>query len=153
MPVTAIRPHQLFERFKSIGDARLVQSAIPAHHGPGGLHTLEARVLIAALRIVEATRVFEFGTFLGATTLNLAANPPDDGTVFTLDPGEAAITAEGEDRQLAAVHLHARMDFEGSALARKIKPLVGNSRTFDFAPWRGSINLVFYAKFASSEAG
>src|SRR5215831_19609127 len=30
-------------------------------------------------------RLFEFGTFRGRTTLNLAANSPDGATVFTLD--------------------------------------------------------------------
>jgi predicted O-methyltransferase YrrM len=46
---------------------------------------LETFTLFTAARIVAARRVFEIGTFFGATTLNLALNIPDDGKIFTLD--------------------------------------------------------------------
>lgn len=41
--------------------------------------------------MVNAKRVFEFGTFCGSNTYNVALNLPEDGEVFTLDLEPACI--------------------------------------------------------------
>jgi len=109
---------------------------------------LETSLIIAASWIVEAKQVFEIGTFLGSTTLNLALNIPDDGTVFTLDleedyAGEAK--QDVADAPLTKIHLASKssLDFVGSPVDDKIKTLAGNSTTFDFSRWNGSVELVF----------
>jgi len=107
---------------------------------------LETALLIAAAQAVSAKRIFEFGTFLGTTTFNLALNIPADGRVFTLDLDEVSaeeLSQHPSDAPLTKAHLAARPDFEGSSVAERITQLQGNSIAFDFSPWAGSIDLVF----------
>src|ERR1019366_10711613 len=80
-----IRPYQIFAIVDSPPAERIVSMQIPPRRAVGSLTLLETCVLLSASRIVKATRIFEFGTFLGSTTLNLASNIPPDGRVWTLD--------------------------------------------------------------------
>jgi hypothetical protein len=92
-------------------------------------------------------RIFEFGTFLGSTTLNLALSIPHDGRVFTLDLDEsslASIQQDPADAPLSQTHIKTRsLDFENSEVHHKVQTLIGNSVTFDCADWKDSIDLVF----------
>ena len=121
---------------------------LPRRRGSGGTSLLETMLIIAATRIVDARRVFEIGTFLGSNTLNMALNLPDDGKVFTLDLD--AHHAKGleqlpEDAPLTKLHLQSesQLDFANTTVARKINMLIGNSTTFDFSPWKRSIDFSF----------
>jgi predicted O-methyltransferase YrrM len=107
---------------------------------------LETALLIAAAHAVRARRVFEFGTFLGSTTLNLALNIPEDGRVFTLDldaDSAASLNQHPADAPLTTTHFASRMDFEGSIVGGQVSQLRGNSVSFDSSHWNGSIDLVF----------
>jgi hypothetical protein len=45
---------------------------------------------------------------------------------------------------LTSIHFATRtLDFMGSRVANKVKILTGNSVTFDFSPWKDSIDIVF----------
>jgi len=117
---------------------------IPARGGAGGTTLLETLLLITACRLVEARSVFEFGTFLGTNTFNLAMNTPEDGRVFTLDIGAQDIEEDPADAPLTRIHRSAgTMDFTGSNVAHKIERLAGDSRTFDFSRWTHSVDLLF----------
>ena len=109
---------------------------------------METFVIAAALRIVDARSVFEFGTYFGSTTLNLALNIPEEGRVFTLDLDEceaAAVKQHPADVQFTRTHLASKkaLDFLGNPVESKIKMLSGDSTEFDFSPWEGSIDLCF----------
>jgi predicted O-methyltransferase YrrM len=91
--------------------------------------------------------VFEFGTFCGVTTYNLAKHTPDDCTICTLDLPRSAISTAafpffgGEER-------YAEKDrsgdaFQGTDEAGKIVQYFGDSAVFDFSPWRGVVDLTF----------
>jgi predicted O-methyltransferase YrrM len=107
------------------------------------------RELVAICRLTRALaphRVFELGTFDGRTTLNLAANAPD-ARVFTLDLprsglGSTAGTIEASERQYADKEASGTR-FAGSAEAARITQLYGDSATFDYAPYEGTMDLVF----------
>ena len=143
-----IRPYEFFAVLEAEPPERVVQAAIPYHRGAGGVTLLEMFLIIAAARIVEAKQVFEFGTYLGSTTLNLALNVPDDGLVLTLDLDEhhaAAAKQDVADAPLTETHLASKpsLDFAGSPAANKIRMLTGNSTSFDFSPWADAVDLVF----------
>jgi hypothetical protein len=142
-----IRPYKVFGLVEASPADRIVQLQLPPRRGTGGLTLLETSVLIAAVHAIHALRVFEFGTFIGSTTLNLALNVPDDGEVFTLDLDEASLAElnqHPEDAILTHTHFASRtLDFMGSRVERKVKQVLGNSITFDFAPWHNSIDLAF----------
>lgn len=145
-PLHYIRPYKLFALVEQAPNERIARFQIPARRGSGGISMLETALLIASANAVHAKRVFEIGTFMGSTTLNLALNIPEDGQVYTLDlDSEAAggLEQHPADAPLTETHLASRMDFAGSGVEGKISELRGNSVNFDFSPWHGSIDLVF----------
>jgi hypothetical protein len=145
MAITKIRPYQLFALDGRAPNDRDVNVQLPCRRGFGNLTLLETFVLIAAVKAVGARRVFEFGTFLGATTLNLASNVARDGEVLTLDLGSegGAAFQDPADVEISRTHFAApAMDYVGSAVEAKITQLYGDSTKFDFSPWRGTADLV-----------
>ena len=116
--------------------------------GEGGNVTLLELMVISSLaRGARPPVAFEIGTFDGRTTLNLAANLPADGHVFTLDlprsdlretkfdlaPGESAFVAKDASG----------LKFTGTDLAPRITQLYGDSATFNFRSYAGRMGLVF----------
>jgi hypothetical protein len=144
-----IRPYKLFTLIDAPPSERAISVTLPSRRGVGGTSILETALIIAAMRIVGARRVFEIGTFLGSNTLNMAINLPDDAEIFTLDLDEklAAVTQQlPEDAPLTKLHLAAQssLDFSGDPkLARKVSSLIGNSTMFDFSAWKRSIDFMF----------
>lgn len=78
-------------------------------------------------------RAFEIGTFDGRTTLNLAANMPPGGRVFTLD-----LPPDARPNQPPAGKF-----FHGSKYEERIVQLFGDSVTYDFSPYDNGIDFVF----------
>lgn len=143
-----IRPYKIFTLLEAPASERIVNVTLPNRRGTGGTSLLETMLIIAATRIVDARRVFEIGTFLGANTLNMALNLPADAKVFTLDLDEqhaANLKQLPEDAPLTKLHLASQssLDFTGTSVAGKINTLIGNSTTFDFSAWKNSIDFSF----------
>lgn len=143
-----IRPYRVFTLIEGQPLDRVARIPIPSRRGVGAVSLLETFVMIAAIRIVAARRVFEFGTFLGSTTLNLALNTPEEAQIFTLDLGEdhtSSARQHPDDVELTQIHLAAQkgLDFLGTSVCGKITTLSGDSTMFDFSPWKDSIDFVF----------
>jgi hypothetical protein len=140
-----IRPYQIFGLVDLPGNARGAEIQIPSRRGSESLTLLETFILIAAMKVAQARTVFEFGTFLGATTLNLASNLPDDGRVFTLDLEDSAEIAQHDvDARITQTRrLQPSLDFVGAPAQSKITELKGDSTRFDFSPWADRIDLSF----------
>jgi predicted O-methyltransferase YrrM len=112
----------------------------------GNVTELELILLARIARGVQARSVFEFGTFDGRTTLNLAANSVGDATVYTLDlPASLLAQARGLDNEetkfVEKPVSGAR--FLDTPFASRITQLYGNSANHDFTPYYDSIDLVF----------
>lgn len=101
----------------------------------------EQYVLGALARLRPPQRAFEIGTYDGASTLLLARNAPK-AEIFTLDlpPSDAASATLTEEASNAAEGVGSR--FRSTPEATRIIQLLGDSRTFDFSPWYGSVDLV-----------
>jgi predicted O-methyltransferase YrrM len=103
-------------------------------------------VLCALAQLLACRSIFEIGTFRGDTSWLLAHNLPH-ARIFTLDlPGpEAAQNVRLEitdvDEYLHTWERGAR--FRDTPEALRITPLVGDSATFDFSPYRGAMDLVY----------
>lgn len=107
---------------------------------------LECAALAALANLVSATQIFEFGTYKGVSTTQLALNVGENGRIFTLDlpedhpayslpiprPEERKIAAEGQKGILIPRDLRDRVTF-----------LQSDSATFDEEPYLGSMDLVF----------
>jgi predicted O-methyltransferase YrrM len=106
---------------------------------------LRERCILAAIVAAAAPRnLFEFGTYLGGSTLLLAMNAPIDATVHTLE------LANGERRDyyrrlgLAdGWDFEAGATFKASALANRVRQHFGDSATFDFSPYAAAMDLIY----------
>jgi predicted O-methyltransferase YrrM len=108
------------------------------------------RELLTIARLVVATNaksLFEFGTFDGRTTLNLAMNAGADANVWTLDLPASA--AESTSAPLHPHETHYAMKeasgvrYRGTVAESRITQLYGDSGTFDFTAYAKSIDLAF----------
>lgn len=104
------------------------------------------RLVVAAICArVECRTFFEFGTYLGRTALTVARTNPET-TIYTLDlPSlEAAETVELEltDAYLFTDWNRGR-DYQGTPEQERIHALFGDSATFDFSPYHGTVDVVY----------
>jgi predicted O-methyltransferase YrrM len=103
-------------------------------------------LLCALAQLLDCRRVFEFGTFRGDTSWLLAHNLPL-ARIFTLDlPGpESAARVQLEitdvDEYFHTWERGAR--FRDAPEGQRITPLLGDSATFDFSPYRDAMDLVY----------
>jgi len=107
---------------------------------------MECAALAGLSHLVGAKRVFEFGTYKGVSTTQLALNVAPGGMVFTLDlpedhPAYSLPIPKAEERQIAA---------EGGKgiliprdLLDRVTFLTSDSATFDETPYVGTMDLVF----------
>ncbi len=110
----------------------------------GNVWVNELVILSGLCHLLKPKQIFEIGTFNGRTTVNLAANSPDDAIVHTLDiphdhPAFALVS--GEERfQLKA---NAGALYRNSPYASKVRQLWSDSAEFDPTPLAGQIDLAF----------
>lgn len=123
----------------------LVVRAISATDG--NVSERELVIIDGIVRAVQPRRIFEFGTFDGRTTLNLAANAPAGARVFTLDLPQTASTTTAaplDPSELAYVEKsESGLRYRGTDFESSIVQLYGDSGTFDFSSWYGTVDLVF----------
>ena len=60
----------------------------------GGLTLLEHTLLISIIKLVKPDFLFEFGTYLGATSVVMAANSSENARVYTLDIPQSGIDSQ-----------------------------------------------------------
>ena len=111
----------------------------------GNLTMDELAVTALICRWLKPSSVFEFGTFNGRTTLNLAANAPVDARIYTLDLPEAGETEFDVEKGDTDLHLEERSGnyFRDTAFSGKIEQLWSDSARFDETSLRGQVDLVF----------
>ena len=112
----------------------------------GNPTAIELFCLGAVTRASGARRIFEIGTFDGATTLQLALNSPPDAVIHTLD-----LPADAVDRTrnplLAQERGYALKPASGARLVgtpvrAKIRQLYGDSAAFSAEPFAAQMDLV-----------
>lgn len=111
----------------------------------GGTTLYESYLLACIVQSLRPQILFEFGTFEGRTTLQLALNSPPDAVVYTLDlPNNYVSTRfalsfpeEGRERNLPVGGF-----FQSYAEAGKIRQLLADSATADYKGLRGSVDFI-----------
>lgn len=93
------------------------------------------------IRSLNARRIFEIGTFDGETTRYMAEIAGPETQVFTLDlpPSEFDRTQQPGGVSGSGVGIK----FRGTPVEQQITQLLGNSQTFDFSPYKATMDLVF----------
>jgi predicted O-methyltransferase YrrM len=121
---------------------------IHAFESADGNVTLEELVvLVTAVAQRKPERLFEFGTFDGRSTLNLAANAGPEAEVWTLDLPQTQLA----DARFAIDSRETRYILKSASGSRfantpeaiKITQLHGDSATFDYDPYLGKMDFVF----------
>lgn len=91
---------------------------------------MEVYCLMGAVMLRDARTIFEIGTYDGATTASLATAAPD-ASIYTLDLHEGSELPAGE----------VGVEYRRAGVENVIQ-LWGDSRTFDFSPWYGAVDVV-----------
>jgi hypothetical protein len=121
------------------------------HWGNMSIESVGKMALMTAY--LKPRKVFEFGTYNGMTTLQIALNTPDDTEIYTLDlpsktGGETRHRLSTLDR-LVADEFRARFKttigsyFQGTPSEKKITQILCDSATFNFEPYYKQIDLIF----------
>lgn len=108
----------------------------------------EAAALAALIKLSNAKSVFEFGTYKGVSTTQLALNLPDDGVVYTLDLPEDHPVYISYSKLASADGMRIVVPEDQ---AHKVKYLKADSAEFDTTPYRGTMDLVFVDGYHSYE--
>jgi len=108
---------------------------------------VELFVIAELLQAQQPAACFEFGTFHGRTTLNMAANTPEQTVIYTLDLPRAqmnrtAFKPDPFQRRMADKAMSGTR-YRGTGWEHKIQQLYGDSATFDYAPYQGKMDFVF----------
>jgi predicted O-methyltransferase YrrM len=115
-------------------------------HVKGPITRQSSLVLCALGALLECKTIFEFGTFRGDTTWLLAHNL-QRALVYTLDlcGPDAIHSAQLELTDGAEYFLEwdRGVRFRDTPEATRISCLVGDSATFDFSPYRGTMDLIY----------
>jgi len=107
---------------------------------------VEAAALTALIHKINAKRIFEFGTYKGVSTTQLALNLPQDGMVLSLDlpedhPAYSLAIPKVAEQQIAAEK--GKGVLIPRDLGGKVTFLRADSAKFDTTPHRESMDLIF----------
>lgn len=110
----------------------------------GSVWKEEAEIIAKLVKYIAPKKAFEFGTFLGETSNNIAANLPEDGYLFTFD----LLPHTLPDQELLPADKHYALDKETGAsimeeYAHKIIQVHCDLSTHDFTGHYGSVQLCF----------
>jgi hypothetical protein len=128
-------------------DAQLNLTLLEPLEKAGNVTLLEMLIISSLARRSDPPIAFEIGTFDGRTTLNIAANLPASGKVYTLDLpssflGRTKFKLAPDEGGFAEKEMSGTR-FRETHYAHQIEQLYGDSATFDFSPYHGQSGLVF----------
>ncbi len=107
----------------------------------------DSRTLLLLCRLVASgyAPVFEFGTFRGRTTYNMALNlSRDSDEVVSLDGGAVDDSEANIESRAYPAHTPGELILSAPTTIRKrVKLISANSTQFDFSPYQRQFRLVF----------
>lgn len=115
----------------------------------GNLSYTEVMTICLLVQELKPKTIFEFGTFNGVTTLQMAMNSAENCRIHTLNLPPSGIDtamALGEysrDKLLHPAFAGTTTVFDAQPEAAKIEQLWGDSATFDFTKFEKKVDLVF----------
>ncbi len=150
-PVKRVLPEDFDPIFKAgpLGPTTETEiRTVGAYRVYGGISDFETWIICNLAR--NAKQIFEFGTATGKTTYLLAANAPQATvTTITLAPDaletyqEAAGDNLTDSRAAKDVSRFDSFYYQGNKEEERIVQLFGDSKEFDPAPYKGTMDLIF----------
>jgi predicted O-methyltransferase YrrM len=102
---------------------------------------MEVYCLLGIIAVRGSRRIFEFGTYDGATTAHVSSSAPDV-EIWTLDFPEDQGFLRAQAEQLGVTPSRTGYRYRGLPSADRVRQLYGDSTHYDFSPWAGTIDLV-----------
>jgi len=106
----------------------------------------ELAILTTIVRSMSPRTIFEFGTYDGNTTLQLALNAPSDAIVYTIDlpanDQKTRLRIDPGDRSLLRTVTPGER-FIGSSVERKIQQILADSAIYDYSPLKRKVEFIF----------
>jgi len=133
-----LRPHKVFNLLGE--ENRMARISLPFQHSVTSM--LERAILVSLLKIISPRAIFEFGTYLGETTIMFAEN--SDARILTLDLGAAfgSELLDGYEQKNLGQSLRQKKLFDSSTHRERIVELFGDSTQFDFSPYRDAMDFI-----------
>jgi predicted O-methyltransferase YrrM len=108
----------------------------------GGVSFREAQVLAGSIRVLQPRMLFEFGTFHGATTVQLAVNAPADAAIHTIDLASDD-PLRGNTQTVDISPVQVGQCFRGSPWEGRIHQHYGDTTKFDFSQFEAKCDWIF----------
>ena len=84
--VIELRPKAVFQKVEQAFPEQDIEFLVKIPSSQiGGLHLLESSILVSLIKLVNPLNIFEFGTYMGASTVLMAKNSSKETKVTTLD--------------------------------------------------------------------
>lgn len=146
LKIQHIRPYQVLgieDGFKED-----INFFMPQTQAIGSTSVIESILLIKLMRIVDASYIFEFGTYKGLTTRLLLENLPikkiSTERIFTLDLDNLeGKSFQGTDIDLAAEVLNYKRKYEASKNKNLVKQIYQDCLTLDENLYLNKFQLIF----------
>ncbi|MFA5059065.1 MAG: class I SAM-dependent methyltransferase [Candidatus Omnitrophota bacterium] len=131
--------------FPGINDSSLQLPASQVLSGDSMVLSLAGQLTLAAVcRRLSPNKIFEMGTYRGTSTLIMAMNISAQAKIFTLDIAPEARATHQHGTGVGGFSDYMAGDFFlKTPFAPKITQLFGDSRTFNFSSYYGTVDLVF----------
>lgn len=121
-----------------------LRKCFPQHGNMTGEEIINLCLLV---RWTKPRGIFEFGTFDGTTTLQMAVNAPDDCRVFTLNlppnHSDTVLPSSEQDKRVHPNVAGSGQAFQDEPEKTRIVELFGDSAIFDFTPYHERSDFVF----------
>ena len=146
LQIEHIRPYQVLrieDRFEEE-----IKFFMPQAQGAGSTSTIESILLIKLMRIVDASYIFEFGTYKGLTTRLLLENIPEKNItterIFTLDLDDLeGVNFQGTDINLANEVLNYKRKYTTSKNKHLVKQILQDCLTFNENKYLNKFQFIF----------
>jgi predicted O-methyltransferase YrrM len=124
---------------------------VETDHVDGNVSEREIGIISKIVAYQKPKSIFEFGTFDGRTTINMAINSPLDTRIYTLDlpasqkdSTKYPLTTHGQYSDLTYVNKpESGSRYKGREGSEKIIQLYGDSALFDYSTYKGGMDLIF----------
>jgi predicted O-methyltransferase YrrM len=110
----------------------------------------EVIAMCSLVKVRQPKTIFEIGTFHGYATAHFALNTPPGTNIYTLDlPPQIELAKLSEKPGFWRTDMEAVMQrqwfdhIRNLGLERRVTYLLGDSKTFDYSPYAGKMDLVF----------
>lgn len=130
--IDIIKFHDFLKKYNIKTNKTSIELPIIQSNTTGSVRPLEIQVICTVIKGTNSKRVFEIGTFEGATTTNMAYNINELGQVYSLCLPQCKCNF--------IVGKYVKKDRKSMGITEL---LTGDSRTFDFSLYYNSIDLMF----------